>query len=56
MAFKEKFSTDEWKKWEPGKPVAKLSMKKRYQKTKSGNKVQACPKAKDSLGTGLGQE
>ena len=48
--------TDDWKKWELGKPVVKLSMKPRYKKSKSGNVVQDCPKKSTSLSPTLGQK
>lgn len=48
--------TDDWKKWEPGKPVVKLYMKERYKKSKSGNKVQDCPNNRTKLSLTLGQK
>ncbi len=48
--------TDDWKKWELGNPVVKLSMKPRYKKSKSGFKGQNCPKKRESLVSNLGQE
>ena len=48
--------TDDWKKWELGKPVVKLSMKPRYKKSRSGNKVQNCPNNSTKLSPTLGQK
>jgi len=48
--------TDDWKKWELGKPVVKLSMKPRYKKSKSANVVQDCPKKSTSLSLNSGQK
>jgi len=48
--------TDDWKKWELGKPVVKLSTKPRYKKSRSGNVVQDCPKKSASLSLNSGQK
>ena len=48
--------TDDWGKWELGKPVVKLSMKPRYKKSRSGIKVQNCPNNRTKLPPTLGQK
>ena len=48
--------TDDWKKWELGKPVVKLSMKPRYKKSRPGIKVQNCPNNSTKLSPTLGQK